>query len=452
MRPAMEELLRRSLAGGVLIFAVVLLRRLFRGRVPANTWPVLWGVCLFRLLSPVTAASPLSLYALFRKPAPAVSRISLVPGYGPVRPAPPLWEPAAAALWGLAALLLAFWLLTAWLRLYHQVSALPLAARGDHRLTSLPGRARLRLGELPQAPLTFGVLRPCVVVSPCLMGTELELVLAHEGAHIRRWDNLWSLALFPALCLHWFNPAVWLMVRLLKQDLELCCDAAVLRQIGDARRADYANALINAAASGGTSPFWCAGFGQTSAEERILNIMTFKRTGAVSLLLAMSIVAMTTTALATEPSKATPLNDIHVAAEAGVAATVCLTRANDAGEMELSMDGGATWVPYAASPEPAPELTAYTPETYAAQLESARQALPQMVAEGKLTQAEADQLLADMEADLKALEKGEISIFYGEETDTAGNLLNYTVSIIGADGSLSHASNESDIVLNVTAG
>ena len=58
------------------------------------------------------------------------------------------------------------------------------------------------------------------------------LVLAHEMAHVRRFDALTKWLLAAVLCLHWFNPLVWAMYVLAGRDLELACDEAVVRQYG----------------------------------------------------------------------------------------------------------------------------------------------------------------------------------------------------------------------------
>ena len=57
-------------------------------------------------------------------------------------------------------------------------------------------------------------------------------MLAHELAHVRRRDCLRKLLLIACLCLYWWNPLVWAMVRLANRDMELACDEAVLRVLG----------------------------------------------------------------------------------------------------------------------------------------------------------------------------------------------------------------------------
>ena len=77
-----------------------------------------------------------------------------------------------------------------------------------------------------RAPLTFGVFRPTVLLPEDLPvgDAQFQLILAHELAHIRRKDCLRKLLLTVCLCLYWWNPLVWLMMREIRQDLELQID------------------------------------------------------------------------------------------------------------------------------------------------------------------------------------------------------------------------------------
>ena len=79
-------------------------------------------------------------------------------------------------------------------------------------------------------------------------------MLEHEFVHIQRFDVLSKLLLIAAVCVHWFNPLVWVMYVLANRDLELSCDETVLRRFGGDVRAAYARVLIRMeAARSGTA-------------------------------------------------------------------------------------------------------------------------------------------------------------------------------------------------------
>lgn len=303
----MTQLIENTLLGGGLILVTAGLRRLLKGRVAPGGWLALWAVCLGRLLTPVPWRSPLSLLALNR---PRTVRPAVVPPAPPAGVAAGTPAPAAGAsvpplavLWAAVALAAAVWLVAAWLSVRRQVRKNPSVPKGDPRYDRLPAGTVLREGPMRGAPLTFGVLRPSVVLLPELEAPELGYVLAHEGAHVRRRDNLWHYAVAAALVLHWFNPAVWLMAGLLGRDVEMACDRAVLRALGSDRRAAYARTLVDVSAKAKGLAF-CRSFGQKRAEERIVAIMKYKKTTAIGAILAVALALCLTIVLASTPAKA----------------------------------------------------------------------------------------------------------------------------------------------------
>lgn len=316
----MAQLLENTLMGGALILAAAGLRRLLRGRIHPNGWLVLWAVCLARLLTPVPWRTPLSLYALLGRPAGAAEPASALfePAVVPFEPAAvpgpavaslpaPRSHPAGpfplAALWAAAALGLAVWFLAAWLSARRGVRQTIPLEKSDRRYAAMPAGTALREGPMKGAPLTFGVVRPAVVLPPGLKAPELDCVLAHEGAHVRRRDNLWHYAMAAALILHWFNPAVWLMAGLLRRDVEMACDRAALRELGTERRAEYAQTLVTLSTQAG-GPAFCHGFGpKKRAEERIIAIMKFKKATFAGTALVLALMLGLTVVFASSPTE-----------------------------------------------------------------------------------------------------------------------------------------------------
>lgn len=99
-----------------------------------------------------------------------------------------------------------------------------------------------------QSPMAAGLFRPAVYLPPLSWSQEeLALILAHECTHIRRRDLKYQAILLAARCVHWFNPAVWLMVRLAREDMELACDEAVARTLDRRQRCRYSETLLSVA-------------------------------------------------------------------------------------------------------------------------------------------------------------------------------------------------------------
>lgn len=128
---------------------------------------------------------------------------------------------------------------------------------------------------------------------------QLELILQHEYVHIRRFDNMTKLIAAAALCIHWFNPLAWAMYFLFNRDLELACDESVVRGLGPEGRKAYALTLIDMEERrSGLSPMY-SGFSKNAIEERITAIMKMKKITFGAILLAAMLVASMATVFAT---------------------------------------------------------------------------------------------------------------------------------------------------------
>lgn len=313
----MTQLLQNAAYGTALILAAALLRRVLKDRLIPGARLALWAVCLFRLLTPAAPESVLSLWGFFRpRQAPAVSASTSAPApvsgtpqaYVPAQTAPSPaapaipWETVLLAVWLAVGVALAVRYALSWARTRRAVACAIPVERDDPRYLPLPRCARLREGPMEGAPLTFGAVKPTVVLSPGLEGEALRCVLAHEGVHASRRDNLWHYAMAVALIVHWWNPAVWLMARILRRDIELSCDRAALKKLGADRRAEYANALVTMAVQE-DGPAFCQAFGRKAAEERILSVMKFKKTSVIGVILSLALVLAVTAAFASEPKE-----------------------------------------------------------------------------------------------------------------------------------------------------
>jgi beta-lactamase regulating signal transducer with metallopeptidase domain len=107
---------------------------------------------------------------------------------------------------------------------------------------------RLLLSEHRSVPVTWGVLRPAVMLPAGAGGwtsDRIRVVLTHELAHIRRGD--WAVQMGASLLrsLYWFNPLVWLACARLSRESEYACDDAVMRQ--GITGAAYATHLVDLA-------------------------------------------------------------------------------------------------------------------------------------------------------------------------------------------------------------
>lgn len=90
----------------------------------------------------------------------------------------------------------------------------------------------------------MGLLNPKIYLPECLCGKERDYIVLHEKLHIRRFDHVVKPVAFAALCIHWFNPLVWIAFIFFCKDMEMSCDEAVIKKMGENIRADYSASLL----------------------------------------------------------------------------------------------------------------------------------------------------------------------------------------------------------------
>ncbi len=317
-------IIRMSLGGAILISVIVLIRLVGLSKLPKRLFPALWCLALLRLLTPLSVPVPADL------PVPAlpipdrqVVEISDAsapadntghPGtaapsgtvhtsLAPARPAEAPSQDAEGervsfhlvpAVWAAVGLGLGLYFAVSRIRFCRELrTAVPVENEFASRwLAEQRPRRRVRLRELAglPSPLTYGVLRPVILVPRTFDWSDTDgagYVLYHEYTHIRRFDSALKLLMDVALCLHWFNPMVWVMYFLFDRDLELACDEAVLRHYGYGRRRDYAETIIGMEEKRALPAPFGSFFSKNTAEERIRAIMKFRKNSVIALSIAL---------------------------------------------------------------------------------------------------------------------------------------------------------------------
>ena len=80
---------------------------------------------------------------------------------------------------------------------------------------------RIRTSDFVDSPVSYGFFQP-VIILPKNLATEdkeaLQCILLHEGIHIRYLHYIWKIVAVIAVCIHWFNPCMWLLYWYLERD------------------------------------------------------------------------------------------------------------------------------------------------------------------------------------------------------------------------------------------
>ena len=147
------------------------------------------------------------------------------------------------------------------------------------------------------SPMIFGIFRPVLVIPrEDYSSTELNMIVRHELTHCKRHDIAFKMLLTAVNALHWFNPIVYLMVHEANADIELCCDADVLRNADAVQRKAYAESILSSMAhmKGLVPVSTCFCHGSIGKmKERFENIIyTGKRRSGIVLLVAASVMSV----------------------------------------------------------------------------------------------------------------------------------------------------------------
>ena len=145
------------------------------------------------------------------------------------------------------------------------------------------------------SPVVIGLFKTKIILSSnieeIVSEDELNYIIEHEKTHIRRFDPLLRIISILVLCIHWFNPLVWLAFFFSNKDRETSCDETVLRKSNGDIRGDYANALVNIGGKKRYGYKYLA-FGENNIKDRIKNVISFKNPKAIAIVSAIVMVLL----------------------------------------------------------------------------------------------------------------------------------------------------------------
>ena len=314
------SLFQMSVAGGVLILFIVVIRALAIHRLPKTTFLALWMIAALRLLLPFSIPLTfnihigLDVFSDVVQELPSGNIASTLPG-----DSPPSYDIGTAVpspatehistfeiLWLVGVLLLAIYFSISYFRSMRKfrMSIPDNTPYIQNWLTAhqISRPLAVRSSDLISSPLTYGILHPVILLPKKLDRNDqaaLKYVLTHEYVHIRRFDAITKILFAAVLCIHWFNPFVWVMYVLANRDMELSCDAWVIRMMGAKNRSSYALMLIKMEERRNGMSALCSHFGKNAISERIEAIMKFKKTSILACAFALVLVVGATTAFAT---------------------------------------------------------------------------------------------------------------------------------------------------------
>lgn len=298
-------MLREVLTVSALIVVVLLVRAIFKNRVPKRMLYALWLVVLLKLCLPGTLVSlpvlpaedaavpaqsaerPVQTAPVIQRPAQTVTKPQ-TPAQQPVSPVQETAKPAAKPLttaqilqiaWFSGSALLGLWLFGAW-------AVFTIRLHRDRRFLGKRGGTCIYVSGAVKSPCLAGLIPAVYLTEDVLQADEAELILRHELTHLRHLDFLWSLCRTAAVTVYWWNPFIWLAAICSKRDAELACDEAVAAKLPESKRLAYARAIL-AQAPRKAAALSLAG---PPVKERILFLTKKQRTSVLCVILALLLV------------------------------------------------------------------------------------------------------------------------------------------------------------------
>ena len=302
-------MLKEVLTVSALIAVVLLVRAIFKNRVPKRMLYALWLVVLLKLCLPGTLVSlpvlpaedaavpaqsaerPVQTAPVIQRPAQSVTKPQ-TPAQQPVSPVQETAKPAAKPLttaqilqiaWFSGSALLGLWLFGAW-------AVFTIRLHRDRRFLGKRGGTCIYVSGAVKSPCLAGLIPAVYLTEDVLQADEAELILRHELTHLRHLDFLWSLCRTAAVTVYWWNPFIWLAAICSKRDAELACDEAVAAKLPESKRLAYARAIL-AQAPRKTAALSLAG---PPVKERILFLTKKQRTSVLCVILALLLVVSAT--------------------------------------------------------------------------------------------------------------------------------------------------------------
>lgn len=328
--------------GSIMIAIVLILRGLLKNKLPKFVFPVLWGVILLRLLIPFSVSSPLSMKVpafFMRSPFAAVTDSTIevenvsfddvqtidsspeTQAIGGTAHSFSIAEDSAEVSYSptvhlqfgqladhpyrvITLLYFTGLIVTTGILLFQKYSytmRLKNSLLIEHNETINTLLREMNMGHTLvftndeiASPLVCGMIAPKIYLPTRMDFGNTELlrhILSHETMHIRRGDNRLKFIMLVTLCVHWFNPLVWIMSKYMAADTETACDEAVLRLYPeDDARKSYAFSLLAMAVTGNRPTLLYSSFSKTAVERRIQSILHYKKASAFLLVLSACFV------------------------------------------------------------------------------------------------------------------------------------------------------------------
>ena len=314
--------LNMSITGAYIAAAIIILRIAMK-KLPKKYSYMLWAILGIRLLCPFSFSSAVSIFNVLvpEKPAITSGQMEFIPNdieyaaepritvsVPPVNnalseqlpPAQPntsanpiqIAMAVGAFVWTVGVLAMTVYTVVSYISVKKKVKNAKLSDGNVYTCESI------------ETPFVFGLIKPHIYLPEYLADGDRPYIIAHEQTHIDRKDHIVKLIAMAALCVHWFNPMVWLSYRLMTKDMELSCDEKALGSFDSDVKKAYANALLNISLKQNRlSLGGVLSFGESNIKSRIKGVLGAKKPKVIAVILAVIAVIAAAVCLLTNAVK-----------------------------------------------------------------------------------------------------------------------------------------------------
>lgn len=311
------KLLNLSITASWLILAVLGIRLLFR-KIPKWITCLLWGVVAIRLIFPFSIESAFSLqpsaepirtstmvegelipYVPFVDSNIGVVENTVNPllaeafAYQETESVAPLqvFIGIAGSVWlsGMVVLLI-----------FALVSMIKLRLRVREAVRY---KENIYICDAVKSPFILGIIKPRIYLSSAFNEEEMDYIIAHERAHLKRKDHLWKPFGYLLLCIYWFNPLCWIAYIMLCKDIELACDEKVIKDMSFGDKKEYSRVLLSCATQRRLVSVCPLAFGEVGVKERVKTVLNYKKPTFWITIAAIVVCAIVAICFLTNPAK-----------------------------------------------------------------------------------------------------------------------------------------------------
>ena len=317
-----RTVLNMSITGAYIAAAIIILRIAMK-KLPKKYSYLLWAILGIRLLCPFSFSSAVSIFNVLVPEKPAITSgqmefipndieyatepritVSVPPVNNAINEQLPPAQPSVSAnpmqiamavgayIWAFGTLAMAVYTADSYASVRKKVRNAKLSDGNVYTCESI------------ETPFVFGLIKPRIYLPENISAEDRPYIIAHEQTHIDRKDYIVKLIAMAALCIHWFNPMVWLSYRLMTKDMELSCDEKALGSFDSDVKKAYANALLNISLKQNRlSLGGVLSFGESNIKSRIKGVLGAKKPKVIAIVSAVIAVVAAAVCLLTNAVK-----------------------------------------------------------------------------------------------------------------------------------------------------